>query len=363
MGTSPSTSTLRRLLVGCAAASALCALVEAGFRACVAEPEDAPLWVPDAEPGASEAWQRSSIHVADHHAFWRTRANLDAEHKGVRVRTNALGMRSRPVERAKPSGTVRVLCLGESSTFGAKVAQDEIYASVLQRLLDARGDGAAYEVLNAGTSGYSLVQSWQYLLHHGLELEPDVVVLYHGYNDFLLRSFVSQRVGEGAGEESGGPTDLELVEARSRWPARLGAWLVARSRALRVLARLRQPTPPSSAPVAETLAAGADPRTRVPRKDRLRALSEILALTRARSIGLLIVVPSYASFRAHREVLLRFGEQHGVPCLDVEELILRDGQERSRYFVDKVHPSPRLHRLLGEALHERLGPLLPPPGK
>ena len=321
------------MLIGWGAVIALCMLVEAGFRLFAAEPEDAPLWIPFMD-NKTAVWRRSPIHMQD--------------------RTNSFGMRSREIAREKPSGVYRVLCLGESSTFGAKVEQDELYASVIERCLPGR-IGGAVEVLNAGAPGYSLVQSYAYLESRALAFEPDVVVLYHGCNDFLSRSFVGQRVDDADGGDEG-LTDLQLLEHRTRWPRRVASWFVEHSRALRVLLS-RAVEPPAATPVVETLPRGDEPFTRVPEPDRRAMLTEILSLLEPRAIELVIVVPSYKSFDAHRSLLLEFAAQEGIPVVDVERLIARNGRGRKHYFLDVVHPSPLLHGLIGEALCEALAAL------
>jgi lysophospholipase L1-like esterase len=42
------------------------------------------------------------------------------------------------------------------------------------------------EVINAGVVGYDISQEYLYLLTHLVEYEPDLVVAYHGWNDFSV---------------------------------------------------------------------------------------------------------------------------------------------------------------------------------
>jgi hypothetical protein len=83
----------------------------------------------------------------------------------------------------KPSGTLRVLALGDSHTQGYEVRQEATYAAVLERYLDRHGMQA--EVLNAGVSGFSTAEELAYLENEGYRYHPDVVVLGFFANDFL----------------------------------------------------------------------------------------------------------------------------------------------------------------------------------
>ena len=75
--------------------------------------------------------------------------------------------------------------LGESSTEGAFVADGRTWPEVLQRELDKTLGTGRVEVINMGTSGYSTEVSLRNFRKRGLPLKPDVVVVYHGNNDFF----------------------------------------------------------------------------------------------------------------------------------------------------------------------------------
>ncbi len=104
---------------------------------------------------------------------------------------NALGFRG-PLPGPKRSGTLRVLALGDSCTFGY-IGRDTGVGSVfqpyplkLQRFAERRVGPDSLEVLNAGVPGYNS--------HHGILLlrsklrrfEPDLVTVRYGWNDHFL---------------------------------------------------------------------------------------------------------------------------------------------------------------------------------
>lgn len=78
----------------------------------------------------------------------------------------------------KSDDVYRILCLGDSFTFGTGVEADETYPSALQDLVDAEMEGSrTIEVINGGTVGYGLWQEYIALQEKGLDLKPDLVVL------------------------------------------------------------------------------------------------------------------------------------------------------------------------------------------
>ncbi len=95
---------------------------------------------------------------------------------------NALGYRGEEVAVPKPDGVFRIACLGGSTTYGAYVTNAETYPAALEAYLHEQGYRQV-EVINAGVNGYT---SWESLINlemRVLDLEPDLVIIYHGIND------------------------------------------------------------------------------------------------------------------------------------------------------------------------------------
>lgn len=98
---------------------------------------------------------------------------------------NALGLRGpdRPVGKAP--GSVRILCVGGSTTFGAGIVGDEkTWPARLESRLAELRPGLPIEVWNAGVPGYTTAENIIYLGLRLIDLGPDLVVFYEGYNDF-----------------------------------------------------------------------------------------------------------------------------------------------------------------------------------
>ncbi|MFC2173014.1 SGNH/GDSL hydrolase family protein [Acidobacteriota bacterium] len=111
---------------------------------------------------------------------------FDGDFYAVHGRTNRFGMRGEETSKAKPEGTVRVLCLGDSRTFGYAVGQEACYAAHLSCILKERYPGATIEVLNAGVHGYTSYQGLRYFELQGLGFEPDIVTVAFEFNDRRL---------------------------------------------------------------------------------------------------------------------------------------------------------------------------------
>jgi lysophospholipase L1-like esterase len=79
--------------------------------------------------------------------------------------------------REKPPGKTRVLCVGDSFTWGYGVGDAATFPSRLSAL-DPR-----LETINAGCMGYGTLQELLLLERRGLDFAPDVVVLAFFWND------------------------------------------------------------------------------------------------------------------------------------------------------------------------------------
>jgi lysophospholipase L1-like esterase len=105
-------------------------------------------------------------------------------------RTNAQGLRGPELD---PSA-VHILALGDSCTWGARVADDETYPAVLERLLNQRAGARRYQVLNAGVPGWTSHQGLLYLSERGLPLAPRIVVLGFQFNDGFAAGDIEEQL-------------------------------------------------------------------------------------------------------------------------------------------------------------------------
>ncbi len=334
--------------------------IEGGARLFLEDPADSPLMI----PVGPDEWKASELHRSDPYLFWRNRTDVDIVYKGARVVTNSHGMRDDPVTKRKPAGGFRVLSLGESTTFGSKVEQEECYSMRLEECLDGRSAGREVEVLNAGTPGWSLVQSFVYLEREGLEFDPDVILVYHGFNDLLPTSYTSKRVERAGGSGESGPeagTDLALASRKRGTLERVGAWVHERSRAFRWMAhKAGQAAAEAKRKKPKTTVEEANPKgeqlARVPEADRLEVLTRMERLAKEHGARLLILNPCYRSFMEHRAVLETFVAEHDVEYLDLEPAVESLGGDRKTHFADGSHPKATVHAKYAEMICEKIAP-------
>ena len=101
-----------------------------------------------------------------------------------RVKINSLGFRSPEITIQKPPNTIRIVCIGGSTTFDTYVSSnDRTWTNKLKRFLKEKYLDANIEVINAGVVGYKVMDSLINLQSRILPLEPDMIVFYHAHND------------------------------------------------------------------------------------------------------------------------------------------------------------------------------------
>ncbi len=117
---------------------------------------------------------------------WTLRPGYEGENYHTTVHINTLGLRDRERVIAKPINSKRIICLGDSRTFGFAVHGHETYPSMLERILKSSGDTSQntdLEIWNAGIPGHTAFQGRCYLESELLQANPDIVVISYGFND------------------------------------------------------------------------------------------------------------------------------------------------------------------------------------
>jgi lysophospholipase L1-like esterase len=95
--------------------------------------------------------------------------------------SNRDGFRGREFTK-KRAGVLRVVCVGDSSTFGWGVDDDYMYPQLLEARL-RQITGREVEVFNLGIPGFTSRHGLGVLGHYGLQLEADAYVFSFGAND------------------------------------------------------------------------------------------------------------------------------------------------------------------------------------
>jgi len=332
-------------------------------------------------------WVRPSPVLTEHEGGIRLHPRYGfVLHPGVYdgQHINRWGLRGPDFDEAKRPGCVRILMIGDSTTFGTGVRDEAAYPEVVRRLLAARLPGRCIEVINAGVGSY---HSYQQLLRTRdlyVRFHPDVVTIYLGWNDLAHQltmggAFVAEDV-------SVSPSYLvELRPERRAWLRRSAAWQLSRStsarwRFARSLRRLAAHPDPDAmlAPTTQALASNvagivdavrpAGARVvlvRYPwllRDDRLaEELAQLrrLRLPRDMGPGLDGVSPrrSYpAIFAQTLAPLARRDGAQEIDCASPFAAVPLD--RRVALFNDVIHPSEAGYALLGRCLADSIEPLI-----
>lgn len=262
----------------------------------------------------------------------------------------------------EPDGTDlwRIVALGDSCTYGGG-SLTESYPAMLDQLLAERsGEGLRYEVVNAGISGMNSELALRRLRTKVLPLDPEVVIIYIGWNDLMKFDPLAQDTST---KWSG------LARALDR------LWFVKGMRKLifyHLRPRLRPPqTGPASdtrrledfqptfyeenlrSMIADVRAAGGRPvLTTLPTVVRAD-----MTLQELRDAG--VVFPYFSSaygvgdfldvIDAYNRSIEQVGARQGVPVIDLAERF-RVLEDPSAYFWDTMHTNLQGRMLIAETL-------------
>jgi len=101
-----------------------------------------------------------------------------------RIVVNSRGFTGAEFEDPAPPGTLRIMTVGDSCTFGAGSLHGP-YPARLEELLQSGADGRRYQVINAGIEGMNSELALRRLESRVVPLRPDLVTVYIGWNDLM----------------------------------------------------------------------------------------------------------------------------------------------------------------------------------
>ena len=129
-------------------------------------------------------------------------------------RNNALGFRGEEISLVKPEGVYRIVAVGGSTTYSVDVEDyRDSYPYQLGDYLRASGFDQV-EVINAGVGSYASYHNFINIQFRVLPLQPDLIIVYQGYNDVHTR-FVypySEYLGDNSGYIASFVTDTIMPD-------------------------------------------------------------------------------------------------------------------------------------------------------
>ena len=299
--------------------------------------------------------QQSSIFEGDPLLLWRLKPNLDhAIWDFTLVSTNAQHFRANYPIGAKPAGTFRIVCLGDSVTFGYRVPpvwpdkpKDydpswQPFPMLLEQELRKANPNRAIEVFPMAVPGYTSHQGLAWLRRDIDYLKPDVVIASFGWNDASVSDV----------------PDRQAID--TRWFPVTIRWLIDHSQAFahatRWLRTRNKPTAPVVVP---------PPVPRVSESEYIDNFSEIVKLARSRNAQVIVIGAPYRDsttnppearlMTSYRASLKSTMQQSRTPYLEILELTEAAGSVNQGFFGELIHPNHIGHRLMASELLKLMG--------
>jgi lysophospholipase L1-like esterase len=242
------------------------------------------------------------------------------------ISTNSGGFRTAEFAKVKPSGTFRIVCLGDSWTFGSNVDQDKAYPQQLTALLERNSPRANFEVLNLGVMGYSSYQGLQLLKRQALDFDPDLVLIGFAMNDSHVSGYQDKDMQGYKESRTAATTVVRLAQKSEIY------------KLLNYLTRSLMETPKS---IGEQLKASAttgrggdildmpegqsyeqfEAWTRVPLNDYEKNIVEMIKLARERGAGVVLLFNELWRNNPYRIALEKISAAQRVPLVDSSALI------------------------------------------
>jgi lysophospholipase L1-like esterase len=249
---------------------------------------------------------------------------------GNRVFYNDYGLRSEPIAPTPPAGVLRVLCIGDSVTFGTtKTDQSQTYPYLVQRELERAGIRA--EVLNASAGGWAVENEEGWLSEHGT-LGSGIVIIQVATHDLFQKKASGQVVGNHPSFPDRKPV-FALQELVSRY----------------LLPRL---IPGSVYNHDEEY----DSRTEEDVARTLASLERIDDFVKNSGGQLMVFLAEHASSDEPADAITLYAKQalatrmraRGVPVVRSQEGL--DAAGGSKLFYDPVHPNPQGNLVIARSL-------------
>jgi lysophospholipase L1-like esterase len=155
------------------------------------------------------------------------------QHTARRALPMELRAETRALSWDKIKDKHRIVCLGDSITYGEDLGAQQTFPGVLAALMSASHNGSPVAVINSGIRGNTAVQGLERVARDVLWYQPDLVVIAFGWNDGRLGCWPldPMREYQMLGERS-------LMERIDTVLRHSHLWLTGRARGRRALRRL-----------------------------------------------------------------------------------------------------------------------------
>ena len=292
--------------------------------------------------------QQSSIFEGDPLLLWRLKPNLDhAIWDFTVVSTNAQHFRADYPIGAKAASTFRIVCLGDSVTFGYRVPpvwpdkpkdydpEWQPFPMLLEKELRKANPNRQIEVFPMAVPGYTTHQGLAWLRRDIDYLKPDMVIASFGWNDASASDVPDRQ----AIDTRCFPVTIRWLIDHSQVFAHATRWLRSRNaKAPRVFA----------------------PAPRVSESEYIDNFNAIVNLARSRGASVIVIGAPYRDSTTNpreAELMTRYRsslksamQQSQTPYLEILELTEAAGSVNQGFFGELIHPNHIGHRLMASEL-------------
>lgn len=255
-------------------------------------------------------------------------------------RINSSGIRGADVDVAKPPDVWRIVCLGDSFTFGEGVREEDTYPAKMESLLGGAMPGRRTQVINAGVQAQGTVDELNWFRIGPWQFQADVVTLGFVLNDATPR--------------------LETMRHHTEWTENFRlSWIGRISRIAEWIERVRW----SQRQAQEFLKTTRASFLSADWVECKKALSGFAEESRQRRFRFVVVIfPVFIQLDASYP----FAEQHamvaaacrdsGIECIDLFETFRGQAAESLWVHPTDQHPNERAHAMVAQRLSEALRP-------
>ncbi len=334
-----------------------------------------------------EYWARENFHqrpakmvddgwlgiTAPHprYLFWNKPGGFGTDVQGNPMRVNSIGLRGPEVAQEPAPNTLRILSLGESTSFGATVAESETYCARVEAMLNERLTTRRAECLNAGVPASTSFQAARYLEDEGLMLKPNVVFIYYLLNDhsptIVTGPVVQQAIKTNVAGFGTGLRDSELAARRDAFGGLLQ--LLDKSAFYRFMRGYLLEEVHSFKETPNVIA----PR-RVNDDERVANLTRMIVASHKAGARVVLIVPGYREFGKRYswttwgDELRELAKKYETLLVDADAAL--DGYAdahagdvppftRASLFNDSSHPNALGHEVIAAAIRDVLFAWLP----
>jgi lysophospholipase L1-like esterase len=298
------------------------------------------------------------IFEGDPLLLWRLKPNLDhAVWDYTVLSTNSEHLRAEEPYRGlspKKPGAVRIVCLGDSVTFGFRVPvvwpdkPTEFdpewlpFPMLIEKELSGANPERAIDVVTMAVPGYTSHQGLTWLRRDVDKLQPDLLIVSFGWNDASLSDVPDRQ----AVITSRYAVAVRTLIDSSQAFAHATHWLRAQQAAAE--------TSKNQTPLRRR------PRSRVSQPEYLENMLEISRLASQHGAKVIVMAAPYRDHSPEApegDLMLQYRialgttmRERGIPFLEIRELTEAAYPSNEGWFGERIHPNHMGHRLIASEL-------------